>query len=610
MVLVSPLFAMYDAAYDFAYRQAVDYAKSTATQWAYDGAGYLVNVGSDIISGSLSTPGRMSLRGSNTPMTPWSAGSSRSFQQMSQSNPYSPAGGANLNKIMKMTQSPSSASQVPAQFINGRGAELAVNNLNIERAIKFKTGEKTSRRSIDAFGREARLFHSQILKHGFAFKCLLEPPSYVRIGESLPINRFVVHNVFRHNSYLSGNVTGAAGTQYTPLGGTTWNNSLGPDRSYVRKSAALNGTAYAPFDATTGLNTDLSSPYRYPQNGGVMFSRLNRQHMENMGWNANPLKLIRLEAGLSVTPDPIALQVYSNAPSVSGSLALKTSFPNQAPKQTTPVSNNPGSFYYRSQFDVGNLAYNFTNDGLNPVVIDVVITRLKKNDGLADDGLGSSIAGMIQAYQRGYLNYATINQTQMTLQGESPQVVDVTTNARGPFLPAKALGQAFKNTNDAGGFSTLPWKQVARDQFIVAGGGSREWKMQMQALDYDARRYDQENAVFDDLTYIVSFGISGMPMPYVETGTGATPATAIIDRRGTACNVSVTGLYTEKAHPVYLTKPSENTFINGTLDIPGFSSGTASMATADLANLGQAVRTTSAISGILYVAPFNTTPGA
>jgi len=571
-------------------------------------------VGADIISGRLSnSPGtngmNPSLRGTSPSAARANANLERVIQQRSSAIAQSRLRGT-AGMATPITQS-----MKPAQLIPGRGAELFVNQTNVEAPIKFKTGELSTKRKVDAFAREAALYKSQAVAHAFAFKAILLDPSYIRSGESLPINRFVCHNVFRHNVPETTNVSAVVGSKFGTTD-VTWNNSLGPDASQVRKQPPL-GTAVSAFPAgTTGLNINLNTPYRYPQNGDVLYSRMNRQTLENLGWNANPIKMRSIEPGAALTPTVTTMEVYDNASLVTTAAGPASSIPNQCPVQTTSTGSDQAgpSFFYRSQMGIGEICYNFINDGLNPICVDVVITRLKKSQEIGGGALvyENAINQMVQSYQKGYMNYATQNQNQANFAGDAPQEVDVTTNARGAFLPAKALGIHYKGTGGTGILNQdAPFKQVARDQFIMAGGGSREWSMKLQAVDYDARRYNQSSMQFDDLTYIISFGISGVPLPYIETGVvSSNTTTAIIDRRGTACNVSVTGMYKEIVHPVYMSRPSAFTYVNGTLDIPGFTSGTATISTADIANLSASTRQTTVGSAIMNVSPFSTIPGA
>ncbi|UOF82571.1 hypothetical protein [Circoviridae sp.] len=528
---------------------------------------------------------------------------------------------------------------IPAQLIPGRGAELAFQQLNILKPIKFKTGEAPGPRLTDALSREKMLYSGQSAMHAFAFKMQLTPPSFVSAADSVPVNRFVVHNVFRHVLAGPNNVSSAA-YEYGPAQ-ITWNQTLGPDKSYVRRGGAnvggttgiagVAGSAYFPPAASSGLDLTLQSPFRYPQNGFFMYSRMNRQLCENLGWNANPLKMVNVNSGTGNTTTSTALQVYANAAQDNG-LGIVSSA-NAVPADVNLATTGP-SFYYRSQQSRGQVSYNFNNDGTNPVVVEIVITRLKKGAALTKNELQQQ---MVLAYQNGYINYSSASKNQSNLNGQPPQAVDVTTNARGPFLPAKALDN-IKLLSPIGAASASQqgpvFKQVARDQFIVSGGGTRNWSCMLQSLDYDARKYNQFQAAYgvlgvtqdtadnnsccaDDLTYIISIAVSGVPAPYVEFNSGTAypsataPVASVIDRRGTDCSVSVTGAYKEMCHPVYLTKALTQTMINGRLDIPHYDTTVPapSLTSNDIASIGQAVRGVTTSSALIGLGPFNTVGG-
>lgn len=518
-------------------------------------------------------------------------------------------------------------SMCPAQLIPGRGAELSYQQLNILKAIKFKTGESVGPPLTDAYGREKILYQGQTVMHAFAFKMQLGMPAYSISGDSVPTNRFYCHNVFRH--VLAGPNNTAQIDK--PYGNRTqsWNETLGPDRSLVRQLGAVVqgasqvGTAYVVPSGTLALNTTLLSPYRYPLNGGFMYSRVTRQMLENMGWNANPIKLPAIVAGTGgLGPGP--LQVYNQA-QASLSTGI-VSWPHQIPVDTDTVSNGP-SYYYRSQFGRGQVSYCFNNDGTNPVVIDIVITRIKKGQSL----LKGDMTEMVAMYQKGYLNYSYANDGQADLAGQPPAAVDVTTNARGPFLPAKAL-ENYKRTQTGFGSATntasAPFKQVARDQFIIAGGASRNWSTYLQSMDYRASAfahyqngdpgtgatiagYDDTSNCIDEYSYIFSIACSGVPAPYVEFAGTAGSVASVIDRRGTDCSVSVTGAYKEVPHPVYLTKANKDAYINGRLDVPGFdvSAVGLSLTTNDIANIGQATRGAANSTALIGMGPLNTVGG-
>lgn len=525
------------------------------------------------------------------------------------------------------------SSMVPAQIIPGRGAELSYQQLNVLKAIKFKTGEPAGASAVSAYGREPLMYGSQPAIHAFAFKMQLTPPSFLSSGGSVPVNRFYCHNVFRH--VLQGVNNTSTSVSNMPYGGRTqsWNETLGPDKSYVRQLGALTaggsllaGSGYVDTPAALGLNKTLQSPFRYPQNGAFMFSRMTRQLLENLGWNANPLKFILKSPGSQSTPYEDYVSVYGNAPATTGPTI--SSIPYQVPQNST-VGNEGPSFFYRSQLGRGQVSYCFNNDGTNPVVIDIVITRIKKGQQVLKKDLGF----MVGAYQQGYLNYALASRAQANLEGQQPLDVDVTTNARCAFLPAKALDN-YRLTPAAGTItnsSSAPFKQVARDQFIISGGATRNWSTYLQSIDYDARKfaqfqapvaatdtvistYDAESNCLDEFSYIFSIACSGVPAPYVEYKGLAGNAASVIDRRGTECSVSVTGCYKEVCHPVYISKVNNEPFINGRLDISHFDPGTTqdpspSITTNDIANIGQAVRGTTTQSALIGMGPFNTAGG-
>jgi len=510
-------------------------------------------------------------------------------------------GGGTLNRSTPST----GVSYVPSQFIPGRGAELSYNTQNILRPIKFKSGESAGPKMVNAWERQLAQYKPQTVQHAFAFKMILLPPSTLQAGDSLPLSRYFVHNNFRHVFPEVSNTTNATANFGTNNGG--WNNSLGPDKSYVRKSVPNGGSGYAQFPTTHNMTDALLSPYRYPLSGAWMYSRLTRQNIENLGWNANPIKFAQISPGTSAlyTPSLVSLQVYDNAPLDNAGACLR-SMPNQIPRDSLSAGTTGDGYYYKSQVGVGHVSYNFSNDGSNPVVIDIVITRLKRNEN------SSSQTEMIAQYQQGYLNYAFANRGQANFNGETPQVVDVTTNARGPFLPAKAL-ECLRVDPLTANRADMKFKQVGRDQFIIAGGASRNWSMDFEALNYDARKYTQSTtSLLDDISYTISIAVSGLPVPFVETGTGtpAEPITAVIDKRGGGANVSVTGFYREVIHPVYICKEFPNTYVNGNLDVPMYTQSGTITGNVDIASIAQATRSSTLGSAYISLGPSNTTPGA
>jgi len=527
-----------------------------------------------------------------------------------------------------------SCTMLPAQMRMGRGAELAFQQQNILAPIKFKTGEPNGKRIVDAFSREHMLYKPQVASMAFAYKMQLEPPSFLVEDNALPINRFVTHNVFRH--VLTASQSNSPNSLYGK-NTVSWNNTLGPDKSYVRRLGAVEngdpvgtGSAYSAPPATSGLNTTLQSPYRYPQNGDFMYSRMSRRALENLGWNANPMKIAAIDSGAGTVTGLTYQTVYANADNINGQLTCD-SMPNLHPPGANQVTQFGASYYYRSQMSRGELAYNFANEGTNPIVVDIVITRLKKGHDMIKEDLVNT---MVAAYERGYLNYSYANRNQADYQGQPPTAVDVTTNARGPFLPAKALDNYRVTTLPAGGpFENQqnPYKQVARDQFIISGGSTRAWSMYLQSMDYDARKYSQYQSIdlppglpiesndnacacVDDLSYIISIAVSGVPAPYIEqpikAGSVTAPLNAIVDRRGTEASCAVTGMYKEHCHPVYLTLVNNDTYINGKLDIASFDEGASpTLGVADILSIANATRGSDEASALIAMGPLNSVGG-
>jgi len=264
------------------------------------------------------------------------------------------------------------------------------------------------------------------------------------------------------------------------------------------------------------------------------------------------------------------------------------------------------------------LTYQFSNDGAGPVCIDIVITRLKRNEKWNTTDPNGSVA-LEDAYGKGYLNYSLSNQGQFALAGRDPQASDVMTNTRVPFMPAKAL-KHYKTITPETGDRSHPFKQVSRDQFIISGGATRSWSMNLQGMDYDARKYYTTDFANDDLSYTVSIACSCVSTPFTEsnpTAAGVTTATgvlAIVDRRPLGCNVSVVGQYTEHVNPVYLSQVINSTFIDGSLQVPTYyqpaTSGSQINRSIDIANVGQVTRDENLSSAYISLGPTNTQAGA
>jgi len=509
---------------------------------------------------------------------------------------------------------PYMGSLVPSQVIRGRGAELPSTSMNYAKSIKFKSGELKGPGYQDPFKYFSQLFKQNLhVSMGFAFKLVLAYPK-TNLGVEVPISRFAVHNIFRHNIAKSVNTTAQNGL----FGNwqTSWNRSLGPDSSWTRRvgndiTAGTNGSAYValPTSGNTAYNTTLLTPYRQPQNGGFMYSRLNRQTLENLGWNANPFKLANIPAGNN-TIATSTLAILANSALCQDDTLPGTSLPAQAvvDQGVDPSTGGTTPFRYRSQMGTGGLTYNFHNDGTNPVVVDIVVTRIKKNETW---NVFANEDNLKNAYNSGYNNYLTNNRGQVNLNGSPPVAYDCMTNSKVPFMPEIAL-KWYKSPTTTGQ-SPHPFKQVGRDQFIVASGGSRVWSMELSGVNYGAWDYDTALHGFDDLSYCVSVAVSGVAMPVIEQNSTYNVLPAVVDRRGDACNVSVQGVYHERPYPVYPVQTNSRTFINGVLDSPWYTTAVPAAQSnpqIDIASVAQATRTDATSSSYIVLSPSNVAAGA
>lgn len=447
-----------------------------------------------------------------------------------------------------------------------------------------------------------------------------------------------------------------------------WHSTLGPDASLIRvgtngySSVQPSGLSYAgtwrgpSFEKGTGTldkstapsghitapaNT-LISPFRYPKDMEIMYSRVNRQLLENYGWLLNPFKFVNPSLNsLNYSPDPKrdALKVWSNPGSsvldftdTSNVDTRKNSYPAKINIQEQSVVQNQNSFAagqgyeWHSQFGPGKLSYQFSNDGTNPVCIDICVVGVKKDS-------PSAVANLehICDYNYAVHKYANRNTTDLNGFQASTSTVGAIDfdlgkhewhkNAKLPFMP----DECFKNPQsflDAVKFQpssfsgaaakevftyleqgkSNPFKLVKRDQFIVSSGSSRAWNTTLPSIKYRPQVYDdieyplkpqtnwsQQEKVettSDEYTFVLCIGASGMPKPVEEIYTANQPtsidengdvvkslvdAKAIIDRQPSTCNVSVVGTYKETVYPCYPQDRTSVNFINGRLTEPYFT---------------------------------------
>lgn len=478
--------------------------------------------------------------------------------------------------------------------IVGRGAEVGQIGRQFQPCSTLKLPAKGAKLH-NAFAEMCKAWGGVDCRMSFAYKAIL-PVNFT--ANTLPVTRFYTHQIFRHK--LNGiNAGSFADTT------TNWHQTLGPDDSLIR-AVPPTGSATA---AITGWDTSIRSPFRMPTNGTVQWARLTQTHKENIGWNCNPFKFKSssdqtTQSGL--TPATSVL-CYANAPL----LALDdntpvTTMPGQQPKAaTTGNMTNDTSCYYRTQNDEGLITYQMCNDGTTPVVCDVVITQLKKGEYLSSDDLtNGAIKSLENAYGQGYMNMCLPQRGVINFDGQIPTLNDPFFNSRVEFMPAAAL--KYYNGVTAAGTTLHPFKQVARDQFIIAAGSIKPFKFKLPSENYYAPDYDQGGGNhLCDYTYIVSVAFSTVATPVVESNTGATAST-IIDRRGNALNVSVTGTYSERPLPCYLSEYNNNYYVNGVLRTPYYTATIPTITRANIIPPEEATRSTQNSTAQSIVGPFTT----
>jgi hypothetical protein len=519
----------------------------------------------------------------------------------------------------------------PAMFNPGRGAELGLVNKLIDQPLSFKTGEPAGpSRPQDAFSSQMQLYKGVRLAQAFAWKGIV-PVNAPTTG--LLTNRGYVHNVFRHYNYCAFG-TGGGDYQFYGFDSGQWNNTLGPDATLVRTFPRVSA-AQATALTTAGLNATLASPYRTPAVGAVMYSRLTQQFLENVGWACHPFKYVQSEMNSGSTLDVTQPIVYKNCG--TDHWRYPKSMPAQQPAY--PGTNISGKihgspYYYKSQFGKGKVAYDFSNDGTCPIVVDVVINKIKQGQTWNSQPLNTlegNIGLLDSVYKNGYYRMATSNRNFTDTSGLSGQPVldsDCLTNARCEFMPKGALKYSSNLSTSTPGNAPYeqPFKQVARDQFIISAGATRAWRFELPALDYDPRRYGNRSTATDgsltdivlediccDFTYVVSIAYSSVSTPLFEIPTGVSAKSAIIDRRPGDCNLSVTGSYEEYAYPVYLSKETlTNSYINSALDVPAYATAppAGTITNNEIANLNQVTRGSTPGSALISVGAINTLPGA
>jgi hypothetical protein len=569
-----------------------------------------------------------------------------------------------------------------AQFIPGKGLEVPGSQLDNDPAVYCSLGLKGDK-LVDPLDETFSTIKGRKVSMDFAFK-LVNPNNDLLKQEK--DTRITTLNCFRHvnpdsfNYYKTGWTAdvndGASVDTDLATANANWHKTLGPDATPIRRATGgltnlhtqagtwrgldngvsypepvshvgglaevLSGSAGVPDSGDADKANSLMSPYRYPFDMEVMYSRMNRQLLENYGWMLNPYKFSTFQhnstrTDQSTTP-PIStasLQVYANPGSAyldfttlnttAVESAKAASFPARINRQiggsfgpAAPQSDHNG-FEWHSQFGPGKLNYQFSNDGTNPVCIDICVVGIKKNSPVPVAQLQSICDYNYKIHKFANLSGTNLNGYQTSTSTAS---VDVSIgdeewhkNAKMPFFPdecfknpqsyVKAAGLAasdgvnMKNLyNNVEQGHTNPFKVVKRDQFIVSSGSSRAWNTTLPSIKYRPQLYedieypaslpsvteDRVVTTADEYTFVLAIGASGLPRPVEEvypsvknlalTGSAnnqMVDAKAIIDRQPTTVNVSVCGTYTETVQPCFPKDTSSVNFINGRLTEPYFT---------------------------------------
>jgi len=508
-----------------------------------------------------------------------------------------------------------------AQFIPGKGLEVPGTQAQKDPAVYCSLGLKGVKLE-NCFDKLFETVKGKSISQDFAFKLICDPELSSRVKNS----RVATFNCFRHVNpdsfnYLKTGWFSNVDTDSKKESNRNWHTTLGPDASHIRRSAkGLTGTtdagtwrgddndpsyddvggmakqwvidptttegSYVPDMGEAGYANSLLSSFRTPYHKEVMYSRLNRQVLENYGFSLNPLRFkseknsatwnaVLNEGGnQQFTPSEYALAAYrqpstwlmnfGEQKTLSGSdeKFLKSSLVaqiNNDLKLTEDKVDYAGNWEYHSQFGSGKISYQFGNDGTNPVCIDVCVIGVKKSETAALDNF-ADIAQYNYAVNK-FANFKNLNVGGYdAVNVQEPKTVDIDlgndewiSDAKLPFIPS----QCFKNPqsyldavpNPGSEYHSNimynmleqgkknPFKVVKRDQFIVSSGATRSWNTVLPSFKYRPQLFEDDvlyptpeniNEVHeimttgDEYTFMVAIGAHGMAVPVEEIYPGTT----------------------------------------------------------------------------------------
>ncbi len=530
----------------------------------------------------------------------------------------------------------------PAMFIPGRGAEIPLVTSTFQKPLTLTLGLKSPRLH-DPRKALANSFAymSKSVSTGFAFKAIkaYKPPipnelqlnEYGKNSRFVPDNTFITTHVFRHKD-PRGMSPGMGDNS------TLWNYTLGPDNAYARRKP---GTGMNPRGTAINPPADFSpllvTAERFPETQHDMIPRYSIDANEDNCWNLNPCKAIGLNfetpvnavQGTASGGLPGPLEKYKYVPRAQPMYTFSNTQPppvseDQPPTgqqqtfgpqifQSIPASQTTGRSaswwstpdivqippvgvapslidnvvvsvgkpdgYYKVQSGHGSVSYTFSNNGTCPVVVDVVVTNLKKGKVIYDSAnfvkTGTTptltVENKRDAYSKylfeqvsdGYNKAMVGAESAVILGGQGVFAPQVISDMKQEFLPQKYFKKGVCKSQpnpgdpnqiplapveggDPPSYPSIPGPQfnfIARDQFIIAPGASKPWRTTLPCMDYDARKYRsfdsdtmydaQMNAytgpkdlnpdtpflnrvVYDDRCIGVSFRFSNVSVPLVE----------------------------------------------------------------------------------------------
>ncbi len=581
----------------------------------------------------------------------------------------------------------------PAMFMRGRGAEVPMVLANFQKPISLSLGLKSPlmkdpRKALaDSFA-----YHSKSVSTGFAFKAVkayefpritLGPDEEINKNSRYqPDNTFITTHVFRHKDPRTMSKTMGDNS-------TLWNYTLGPDLAFARRSpdsAGGSGQLGTAITQPAGFDKSLKTAERFPDTQHDCLPRYSIDANEQNSWNLNPCKTIGVdfESNLyavkqgppqptatgpppelqyvpraqpmyvfaNTQPPPVPLgippsgdqqqfgpQIFQSIPAsqTCGTQATWYSTPalttDPEPRQNVAIEVGNPDGYYRVQSGQGSLTYNFSNNGTVPIVVDVVVTNLKKGKVIYDsanftakpntsgsyyNNRNAYSSALFDQVSRGYFCAHRGAESSSTFGGQGLEDQTPISDLKHEFLPEKYFKKGIPKSQVTPGvanaipdivtpekpeptYPSVPGPQfnfIARDQFIIAPGANKPWRTTLPAMDYDARKYrsfdsdglyDAENpntppkdvdamqpflnrVVYDDRCIGVSFRFSNVCVPIAEvSSTSTTGEIAVIDRGASGLNVSCNGTYVERPHPVYKVKANKTLYAQGVTAEPHYT---------------------------------------